>query len=114
MPNPTTIPAGNIKGNWVLSVTLSPSSVAPNTSAEQTFTVNGLLLGDFIDVGKPTSQAGLILGNARVSAANTIAIVFGNLTSSTITPTAAEVYGIGVTRPDNVNSTNTPLLTQIT
>ena len=114
MTNPSTTPDGNIVGNWNLSVTLSPSSVAPNTSAEQTFTINGLKVGDFIDVGKPTAQAGLILGNARVSAANTLALVFGNLTSATITPTASEVYGIGVTRPENLTAAGNSILSAIT
>jgi hypothetical protein len=115
MPNPSTIPRGNILGNWVLGVVLSPTSVAPNTTAEQTFTVTGLLQGDFIDVGKPTTQAGLALGNARVSAANTLAIEFTNDTAATITPTAAETYAVGVTRPENLNAAGTAsVLTQIT
>jgi hypothetical protein len=114
MPNPTTIPEGNISGNWILSVTLSPAVVTPNFTAEQTFTVNGLKVGDFVDVSKPTVQGGLSMVNARVSAANTLAIGFGNNTSATITPTANEVYEVGVTRADNLNSTGTPLLTQIT
>lgn len=114
MTNPSTVPQGNIAGNWLLGPTLSPISVAPNTTAEQTFTVNGLKVGDFIDVGKPTVQAGLGIVNARVSAANTLAIAFINATAATITPTASEVYEIGVTRPDNLNSSGTaPLLTQI-
>lgn len=115
MPNPSTTPQGNIIGNWLLGVTLSPASVAPNTTAEQTFTVQGLKVGDFVDIGKPTVQAGLGIANARVSAANTLAVAFANLTAATITPTAAEVYEVGVTRPDNLNATSTaPLLTQIT
>lgn len=115
MTNPSTTPQGNISGNWMLGVTLSPTSVAPNTTAEQTFTVNGLKLGDFVDVSKPSVQAGLSIANARVSAANTLAVAFGNNTAATITPTAAETYEVGVTRPDNLNSTGTaPLLSQIT
>lgn len=115
MANPSTTPQGNIAGNWLLGVTLSPISIAPNTGLEQTFTVTGLKVGDFIDAAKPTVQAGLSLGNARVSAANTLAIEFVNSTAATITPTASEVYEIGVTRPDNLNAAGTaPLLTQIT
>lgn len=115
MANPTTIPRGNIIGNWLLGPTLSPISVAPNTTAEQTFTVNGLQLGDFIDAGKPTAQAGLGLVNARVSAANTLAITFSNNTAATITPTPSEVYSVGVTRAENLNAAGTAAaLTQIT
>ncbi len=115
MTNPSTVSYGNIVGEWILSVTLSPASVAPNTTAEQTFTVQGLKTGDFIDVNKPTLQAGLGIVNSRVSATNTLAIGFVNSTAATITPTAAEVYQVNVARPDNLNSTSTgALITQIT
>jgi hypothetical protein len=115
MTNPSTTPQGNIVGNWLLGISLSPASVAPNTTAEQTFTVQGLRVGDFVEANKPTTQAGLAIANARVSAANTLAIAFGNLTAATITPTAAEVYQVGISRPDNLNATSTaPLLAQIT
>jgi hypothetical protein len=122
VPNPSTTPQGNILGNWLLSVTLTPAVVGTAGSAEQTFTVNGLKLGDFIDIAKPSAQAGLGLGNARVSAANTLAVTFINATAVSITPTAGEVYTVGVTRPDNVQSTivtgttsqPAPILTQIT
>ncbi len=99
---------GNIQGSWLLGVALSPVGIVLNTTAEQTFTVNGLLVGDFVNVTKPTTQAGLGIVNARVSAANTLAITFANTTGSTITPTAAEVYLIAVDRP-----TSTPLPTNI-
>ena len=115
MPNPSNTPQGNIDGNWLLGVTLSPISVAPNTGAEQTFTVSGLKVGDFVDVAKPTVQGGLSLGNARVSAANTLAVEFVNSTAATITPTASEVYAVSVIRTNNLNATSTAsLLTQIT
>jgi hypothetical protein len=112
MPNPSTISYGNIKAQWVLSITISPSSVAPNTTVEQTFTVNGLLLGDMVDISKPTTQTGLGIVNTRVSAANTLAIAFINATGATITPTASEIYYIEVSRPENLTSNNSAL-TQI-
>lgn len=77
------------------TATLSPVAVAANTTAEQTFTVQGVAVGDVIYVNKPTSQAGLALGGVRVSAANQIAITFVNATASPITPTASQVYQIG-------------------
>lgn len=85
---------GNCDRFNLFAVTLSPASVANATSAEQTFTVLGLQVGEWVSVNKPTAQAGLIIGGSRVSAANTLAITFGNLTSATITPTAAEVYTV--------------------
>jgi hypothetical protein len=114
MPNPSTIARGNIVGEWVLAVTLSPTSVAPNTTAEQSFTIPGLLVGDFIEVNKPSVQAGLAIVNSRVSAANTLQIGFGNLTAATITPTASEVYAISVERPENVGGTGNSILSAIT
>lgn len=90
---------GNIQYSMILNVTLSPVSVANATSAEQTFTVNGLAVGDFVNVIKPTTQAGLGIVNSRVSAANTLAVTFLNTTSATITPTASEVYVVNVDRP---------------
>jgi hypothetical protein len=91
---------GNIPKQSVLSVTLSPALVSANTTAEQTFTVNGLLVGDMAVVSKPTAQAGLGIVNSRVSANNTLAITFSNNTGSSITPTASEVYFVLVSRPD--------------
>ena len=101
MPGPTTIPRGNASGIFILSVALSPASVSNAVSAEQTFTVNGLQIGDNVDVSKPTTQANLIIGNVRVSAANTLAINFANVGAATITPTAGEVYSVIVIRYEN-------------
>lgn len=91
---------GNIVKASVISVTLSPAAVAANTSVEQTFTVNGLAVGDWVGVSKPTVQAGLSVPGARVSAANTLAITFGNFSAASITPTASQVYSVMVVRPD--------------
>jgi len=91
---------GNIVKQSVISVTLSPAEVAANTSAEQTFTVNGLAVGDHVVVNKPTAQAGLAIVGTRVSAANTLAITFGNFTGAGITPTASQTYLVLVSRKD--------------
>jgi len=93
---------GNLPKQSVISVTLSPAAVSANTSAEQTFTVNGLQVGDHVIVNKPTAQAGLAIVGTRVSAANTLAITFGNFTASPITPTAGQTYLVLVSRPDRV------------
>lgn len=91
---------GNLVKNAVISVALTPVAVAQATTAEQTFTVNGLLLGDHVSVSKITAQAGLGIVNARVSAANTLAITFCNIPSGgNITPTA-ETYHVLVSRKD--------------
>jgi hypothetical protein len=94
--------SGNLVTQSVISVTLSPALIVLNTTAEQTFTVNGLKAGDMVCVNKPTTQAGLGIVGCRVSAANTLAITFSNNTGSSITPTAAQVYMVLVSRPDRV------------
>lgn len=109
MPGASDLPRGNIALSMLLGVPLTPALVALNTTAEQTFTVQGLLVGDEVAVTKPTTQAGLGIVNARVSAANTLAITFSNNTGGNITPTAGEIYTIAVNRPSNI-----PLPTAIT
>jgi hypothetical protein len=92
---------GNLVKQSVISVTLTPALIVLNTTAEQTFTVNGLLPGDMVLVNKPTTQAGLGIVGSRVSAANTLAITFSNNTAASITPTAAQAYLVLVSRPDS-------------
>lgn len=77
----------------VYSQSLDVASVAANTTVEQTFTVTGLATTDTVFVNKPTATAGLGIVNARVSAANTLAITFVNATAGAIDP-AAETYAI--------------------
>jgi len=93
-------PIGNLWKVGVFSITLSPVSVPNATSAEQTFAATGigLLTTDVVVVQKPTAQAGLGIVGSRVSAADTLAITFGNFTSATITPTASQVYQVAVFR----------------
>lgn len=79
----------------VFTPSLTPAAVAANTTAEQTFTVTGLAVGDkIVTVSKPTAQAGLGIVGWRVSALNTLAITFSNNTAAGITPTAAETYTV--------------------
>ena len=96
------MPTGIIQGNAysinIIDVTIDVASVAANTSAEQTFTVSGLSTKDIVFVNKSDLDAGLVVGNARVSAADTLALTFGNLTGSPIDP-ASETYKLVVLRP---------------
>jgi hypothetical protein len=97
--NGTMIPRGNVNGLALVQATLNPASVAAATSAEQTFTVNGLAVGDIVYVTKPTATAGVGIVGARVSAANTLAITFMNATAGALDP-GSEVYTVTVLRPD--------------
>jgi hypothetical protein len=87
----------SIHGMGVIKQTLTPASVAANTTAEQTFTVNGLQVGDSVDVNKASHQVGLSIGNVRVSAANTLAIQYVNTSGAAIVPTS-EQYIVGFSR----------------
>lgn len=70
------------------------SAVLTITSAEQTIACPGLNVGDFVEVNKPTAQAGLGIVGARVTAKDTLGITFMNTTVGSITPTASEIYKV--------------------
>ena len=99
----------NLDRTALFTVTLSPAAVAMNTTAQQTFTVNGLKTTDFItECSKPTLQAGICVLSASVTAANTLGITFVNVTSGSITPTANEAYTVYAIRSDE-RATTSPI-----
>jgi hypothetical protein len=101
MPGPADIPRGNIGLLMSMSVAVpSGSALAANTTEERTYSVPGLLTTDYVNVSKPTFQAGVFIANVRVSAAGVLAITFGNCTAGTPTLTA-ETYGLVVGRGTN-------------
>ena len=77
----------------VTTQSLAPTSVAANTTAEQTFTVNLLNASTSVLVSKPSYTPGLYVVNARVSAASTLAITYQNNNSAAVVP-PTEVYTI--------------------
>ena len=83
----------------VVSLVVDVASVAANITAEQTFAVTGLKVGDFVAVNKPSLNTGLGVCNARVSAANTLAITFNNNTAGAVDP-ASETYLVFWFRPE--------------
>jgi hypothetical protein len=95
---------GNISSTFLVKVTLTPTSVTTNTTAQQTFTVNGLQLGDQIsDVSLQGAwTVAVTLTNAWVSAANTLAVSYYNGTAGTLSPPSGTYY-IEVNRPDLQN-----------
>lgn len=90
---------GNVRAISIVTVTINPASVATITTAEQTFTVPGLVVGDMVFANKPSLTTGLGVANARVSAANTLALTFVNPTAGAI-DAASEVWSILCVRPD--------------
>jgi hypothetical protein len=85
----------------VITFVYDPASVAAATTAEQTVTVPGVLPGDFIQVIKPTLTAGVGIVNARVSAANTVAVQWVNATAAAVDP-PSETYQALVFRAEKV------------
>jgi hypothetical protein len=100
LPDTVQSPVGNVWKNGVFNLTLSPAAIGATTTSEQTFAATGigLLTTDLVVVNKASSNPGIIIGNARVSAADTLAIDFSNISAGTLTPTAAQVYTVGVFR----------------
>ena len=99
--------SGVVTGWSSFQTAFAGAGVATITSTEFGLTVQQgtttsarVLLGtsDMVYVNKPTSQAGLAVGNVRVSAANIVGVTLSNPTGATITPTTNQVYRIVSTR----------------
>ena len=76
-----------IKSSMV-SVSLTPASVAAATVAYQNLTVPGVAVGDnVIPVTDPIANS-VSLTSARVASANTLALQFSNPTAGALSPTA--------------------------
>lgn len=100
----TSIPRGNLLKLFAVSVTWDPASVATITTAEQTVTVPGVKLGDIvISYNKPTNTTGAMPVNARVSAADTVAVSFVNPTAGSVNP-ASETWIFVIGRPESTPS----------
>ena len=95
----STLPRGNIARMFAITVTFNPAAVATATTTEQTTTVLGLKVGDFVITQKPTNTAGVGVVNARVSAADTLALTFVNPTAGSV-DAASESWSFLVIRPE--------------
>lgn len=76
--------SGNLRAATIVSAVVDLGSVAANTTEEETATVPGVKVGDFVIVEKPTLEAGLSILGARVSAVNTVILTVGNFTVGAI------------------------------
>jgi hypothetical protein len=96
---------GNLVAQSVVVVSITPAATVSITSVEQTFTVNGLRVGDVISgISSIAAQtAGIAVGSARVTAADTLGIMFSNPTAGDLTAVAGN-YQFIVSRPDSVKS----------
>jgi hypothetical protein len=97
----TNLIRGNINRMMLVQASYDPASVAANTTADNstTITVPGARVGDLVIAFKPTTEAGLAVVDARVSAANTVQVVFGNFTGGGIDE-GAETWTFLIIRPD--------------
>lgn len=97
----TTINRGNIATTIVMTIPLTPSAVGATTSAEQSFTIPGLQVGDQVSAfqyqGAWTVLVDIV--NLRVSAANTLGVSFQNSTGGSVTPPSG-TYLLEVNRPE--------------
>lgn len=78
----------------IYSQTLTPASVAANTTAEQSFAVTGVPLSTAVWVNGPAQTPNVGIMGCRVSSLNNIGITFANPTAAALTP-ASGVYVIG-------------------
>ena len=93
---------GNILYAWLIGPTLTPVSVAANTTAEQVFTIPGLQLNDNVSGYLLAAQtAGIGIANMRVSAVNQLQIGFSNSTAGALIP-AAGIYQLCLCRPETI------------
>jgi hypothetical protein len=100
MPS-TTIARGNSLSTFYIAPSLTPVSVAANTTAAQTFSIPGLETTDIVTViGMNVAQiAGIVIAQADCLAANVLTIQFGNLTAAGVVPRAG-VYNIQIVRAE--------------
>lgn len=104
---------GNIQKNVVLGASITPAAVATVTTAGQSFTLTGLgvAVGDQISAISPPAitPAGVFVVGASVTAADTVQIVWANVTAGSLTPPAG-VYTFEVNRPQTLTTTSTGYL----
>jgi len=96
---PQIVTYGNIQSAFILVVTLTPAATGATTTLEQTFTVPGLQPGDVVSVSPQFAITTLVtIENARVSAANTLALALNNSTAGSLTFPSGS-FAIEVNRP---------------
>lgn len=93
--------SGNLIVASVVDVSWTPSEVNTIVAPVQTITVPGARVGDVVIVTPPGQTAGVTIGSARVSAANTVAVQFVNPTAGALTP-AAGVHKFTILRHEGL------------
>ena len=97
----------NIETMGIATVTVDLGSVAANTTEIETVTCVGVKIGDFVAVAKPTLEAGILLGDAFVTADDTISVKVVNATGSAVDAASEAGFLVLWMRPTSVrNSAN--------
>lgn len=92
MPN-TTVVRGPLDAVKIFQINITPTSVPAQNSNEQTFTVIGINPGDYINLGSAAAQtAGIVVGSCRITAPNTLAVQFVNVSGAAVVPVSG-TYG---------------------
>jgi hypothetical protein len=74
-----------VKGIYSGTVAVAPSSIAANTRGTVAVTIQGVSVGDVVEMMPPaTLDAGLLYGGCYVSGANTVTIFLLNYTGSPV------------------------------
>lgn len=98
----TSIPRGNILYTKQFALVLTPAAVGANTTAEQSFTIPGLQVGDYLNCQCAGAQtAGISVANVRVTGPNTATLAFNNSTAGSLSP-ASTTYGFIWGRPESL------------
>lgn len=97
----------NIEKMGIATITIDLGSVAVNTSEIETATCVGVKIGDFVAVAKPTLEAGIILGDAFVTADDTISIKVMNSTAGAVDAASEAGYLVFWARPTSTSATAT-------
>lgn len=92
--------AGNVASLNIISATVDLGSVATITTEEETVTLTGVKVGDFVIPIKPSLEAGLAVCGCRVTAADTIAITIVNPTAGAIDAASEDDWLFLVVSPE--------------
>lgn len=102
--NMSNLLTSNIEKMGVVTVTVDLGSVAANTSETETVTVVGVKIGDFVAVTKPTLEAGIVIGDAFVTADDTISVTVMNSTASAVDAASEAGWLVFWARPTSVRA----------
>lgn len=98
---------GNIIKNLLANASITPAAVGAATTATQSFSIPafGVIVGDQVSAVSPPSAApaGVFVVGATVTAADTIQIVWANVTAGSLTPPAG-VYTFEINRAQSLAS----------